>query len=76
MGWWHYTNGCVFFLRRTELSEREQLGDDPKLTSACTRRGRLELSIALARGKALMIDAARDKLAGITVQRRESSVVL
>jgi hypothetical protein len=30
---------------------------------------RLELSIALARGKALMIDAARDKLAGITAQR-------
>ena len=33
----------------------------------------LELSIALARGKALMIDAARDKLAGITVQRARAS---
>jgi hypothetical protein len=60
----------------TSAAEREQLGD-PKLTRLFRQRflyeTRLELSIALARGKALMIDAARDKLAGITVQRARAS---
>jgi len=60
----------------TSAAEREQLGD-PKLTRLFRQRflyeTRLELSIALARGKALMIDAARDKLAGITVQRAHAS---
>lgn len=60
----------------TSAAEREQLGD-PKLTRLFRQRflyeTRLELSIALARGKALMIDAARDKLAGITAQRARAS---
>ena len=60
----------------TSAAEREQLGD-PKLMRLFRQRflheTRLELSIALARGKALQIDAARDKLAGITVQRARAS---
>ena len=60
----------------TSAAERAGLGD-PKLTRLFCQRflheTRLNISIALARGKAQQIDAARDKLAGITVQRARAS---
>ena len=60
----------------TSAAERAGLGD-PKLTRLFRQRflheTRLNISIALARGKAQQIDAARDKLAGITVQRARAS---